>query len=86
MVVDEKQGLGLVWGVIVYYACLPCPTPCFDSHICFLLAPFVFVVSLGRAENLQCMQLWTVVIWMTNNDPPNCTQRFCRAIVLMGMM
>lgn len=71
-------------GTMVHYACLP--TPCFDSHICFLLAPFVFVVSLGRAENPQCTQLWTVVIWMTNNDPPNCTQRFCGALVLMEMM
>ncbi len=70
------QSLGL------HYACLP--TPCFGTHICFLLAPFVFVVSLGRAENPQCTQLWTVVIWMTHNDPPNCTQRFMQCDHLDG--
>lgn len=76
---DGKQGL--VWGIMHV-----CPRRALIVTFASSLAPFVFVAHLGRAENPQCTQLWTAVIWLTNNKPPNCTQRFRGAIVLMETM
>lgn len=75
---DGKQGL--VWGIMHV-----CPRRALIVTFASSLAPFVFVARLCRAENPQCSQL-TAVIWLTNNKPPNCTQRFRGAIVLMETM
>lgn len=74
---DGKQGL--VWGIMHV-----CPRRALIVTFASSLAPFVFVARLGRAENPQCSRLWTAVIWLTNNKPPNCTQRVSRSDRLDG--
>lgn len=63
-----------------------CPRRALTATFASSLALFVFVAPLGWAANPQYTQLQPAVIWLTNNEPPNCTQRFCGAIVLMETM